>query len=437
MYWAPAWSLLTFDADANLIPEYVMRVSARRRAVFATALLLLGACGSAVPRSQPAPRDSYLVLISFDGFRSDYLDRGLTPTLDSLARAGIRADSLIPLQPAKTFPNHYSIATGLHPGEHGIVANTFYDADRGEWYSPANRQAVEDGTWYRGEPIWVTAQRQGLRTGTMFWVGSEADVGGIRPTYWKRFDATMPGEARVDTVLSWLRLPATERPRLLTLYFEFTDDAGSRYGPTSPQANAAIARADSMVRRLIDGARALPFADRINYVIVSDHGMADTRDAVFLAEYADTTGLRFATHGPFAFLYLDGDTARMDSMRAVLGSMPHVRVHERDELPPEWHWNDPRMGDLVLIAEPFWQIGRGRIAVPPHGAHGWPAGTPGMAGIFLASGPAVRPAGRITAFENVHIYPFLAGLLGIEPARGISSDASVLTPYLEGSSAGR
>src|SRR5690606_29520307 len=163
VYWAPAWSLLTFDADANLIPEYVMRVSARRRAVFATALLLLGACGSAVPRSQPAPRDSYLVLISLDGSRSAYLDRRPTPTLDSLARAGIRADSLIPLQPAKTFPNHYSIATGLYPGEHGIVANTFYDADRGEWYSPANRQAVEDGTWYRGEPIWVTAQRQGLR----------------------------------------------------------------------------------------------------------------------------------------------------------------------------------------------------------------------------------------------------------------------------------
>ncbi|HEU5209275.1 MAG TPA: ectonucleotide pyrophosphatase/phosphodiesterase [Longimicrobiales bacterium] len=407
-----------------------MHESARRRAVFAAALLLLGACASGQPPTQSRPADRYLVLISFDGFRSDYLDRGLTPTLDSLAGAGIRADSLIPLQPAKTFPNHYSIATGLYPGEHGIVANTFYDPARDAWYSPASRAAVEDGTWYRGEPIWVTAQRQGLRTGTMFWIGSEADVAGVRPTYWKRFDAGMPDEARVDTVLSWLRLPDAERPRLLTLYFEMTDDAGSRYGPSSPQANAAVARADSMVHRLIHGARELPFASDINYVVVSDHGMADTRDAVFLAEHVDTIGLRFATHGPFAFLYLDGDTTRMDSMRAALESVPHVAVYERDELPDEWRWNDPRMGDLVLVAEPYWQIGRARMPVPPHGAHGWPPGTPGMGAIFLASGPDVRAAGRIPAFENVHIHPFLARLLGIEPAPDISGDAAVLAPWL-------
>jgi len=380
--------------------------------------------------------ERYVVLVSFDGFRSDYLERGLTPVLDSLARAGVRADSMMPVQPAKTFPNHYTIATGLYPGEHGIVANTFYDAERDAWYSPANRAAVEDGSWYRGEPIWVTAQRQGLRTGTMFWIGSEADVGGVRPNYWKRFDAAMPDETRVDTVLAWLRLPAAQRPRLLTLYFEMTDDAGSRYGPSSPEANAAIARADSMVRRLIDGTRTLPFADRINYVVVSDHGMADTRDAVFLAEHIDTLGVRFVTHGPFAFLYLDGDSARIDSMRAALRTMPHVQALARDELPAGWHWNDPRTGDLVLIAEPYWQIGRGRIPLRPHGAHGWPPGTPGMAGIFLASGPNVRAAGRIPAFRNVHVYPFLAGLLGIEAARGISADATILAPYVRGASAG-
>src|SRR5512138_1843541 len=209
-----------------------MHESVRRGAMLAAVLLFPVACASATPAPRHATDDRYVVLVSFDGFRSDYLDRGLTPVLDSLAGAGVRADSMLPVQPAKTFPNHYTIATGLYPGEHGIVANTFYDAERDAWYSPANRAAVEDGTWYRGEPIWVTAQRQGLRTGTMFWIGSEADVGGVRPNYWKRFDATMPGEARVDTVLSWLRLPATERPRLLTLYFEFTDDAGSRYGPT-------------------------------------------------------------------------------------------------------------------------------------------------------------------------------------------------------------
>lgn len=404
--------------------------AARRRAVWLSLLLVAAACTSAPPRPEAVASDRYLVLVSFDGFRHDYLDRGLTPTLDSLAAAGVRADALLPVQPAKTFPNHYTMATGLYPGEHGIVANAFYDPARNDWYSPADRTKVEDGSWYRGEPIWVAAQRQGLRTGTMFWVGSEADVAGVRPTYWKPFDDDMPDEARVDTVLAWLRLPDAMRPRLVTLYFEMTDDAGSRHGPGSAQANAAIARADSMVRRLLDGTRSLPFADRINYVVVSDHGMADTRDAVFLAEHIDTTGLRFVTHGAFAFLYLDGDTARMDSTRAALDAMPHVRAYERSELPAEWHWNDARMGDLVLVAEPYWQIARGRVPAPARGAHGWPPGTPGMGGIFVASGANVRSAGRVPAFLNVHVHPFLAALLGIEPARGISSDPAVLAPYV-------
>ena len=167
--------------------------------------LLVLACAGAAPQraaTVPAASGDYVVLVSFDGFRHDYLDRGLTPTLDSLARSGIRARGLIPVQPSKTFPSHYSIVTGLHAGEHGIVANTFYDPEQQTWYSPADRAAVEDGSWYRGEPIWVTAQRHGLRTGTMFWPGSEADVGGVRPTYWKRFDDAMPDQARVDTVLS-------------------------------------------------------------------------------------------------------------------------------------------------------------------------------------------------------------------------------------------
>lgn len=386
---------------------------------------------TAAPAERDTPAGRYLVLVSFDGFRHDYLDRGLTPTLDSLARAGIRARGLIPVQPSKTFPNHYAIATGLYAGEHGIVANTFYDPARDAWYSPADRTAVEDGSWYRGEPIWVTVQKHGMKTGTMFWVGSEADVGGVRPTYWKKFDDAMTAEARVDTVLSWLRLPDAARPRLITLYFELTDDAGSRYGPTSPQANAAIARADSMFARLLAGTRTLPFEDRINYVIVSDHGMADTRDAVFLSEYVDTTGLRFITHGPFASLYLDGDTARMDALRPALRRMPHVRVYERGELPAAWHWNDPRVGDLVLVAEPYWQIGRAPRTVRAHGAHGWPAAaTNEMNGIFIAAGPNVARSGMLPAFRNVHVYPFLAALLGVEPAAGISGDASVLGRYV-------
>lgn len=397
------------------------------RAVALLAVLSSTACTA--PERPPA--DRYVVLVSFDGFRHDYLDRDVTPTLDSLAGAGIRADGLIPVMPTKTFPNHYAIATGMYAGDHGIVANTFRDPAREVTYSPADRTTVEDGTWYRGEPIWQRAEEHGLRTGTMFWVGSEADVNGVRPSYWKPFDDDMPDEARVDTVLAWLALPDSVRPRLLTLYFEFTDDAGSAQGPSSPDATAAVARADSMISRLIAGARALPHGELVDYVIVSDHGMMETSNAVFLSEHIDTTGLDALLHGPFAVFYLDGDSARVQALKAQLERVPHTSVYERSELPDEWHWSDPRLGDLVLVAEPPWLIWPSPRSVPVHGAHGWPPeSSSDMRGIFVAAGPHVRNAGRIPAFENVHIHPFLAALLGISPADGISGDAAVLGEYV-------
>ena len=400
-----------------------------RRAV-ALLVMLLAGCQLA-QQAPTAPADRYVVLVSFDGFRHDYLDRGLTPTLDSLAAAGIRANGLIPIMPTKTFPNHYAIATGQYAGEHGIVANTFQDPARPGRYSPADRTTVEDGTWYRGEPIWLRAERSGLKTGTMFWVGSEADVQGVRPTYWHPFDDDMPDEARVDTVLAWLALPDTARPRLATLYFEFTDDAGSAHGPASPEANAAIARADSMIARLIAGARTLPHGANIDYVVVSDHGMMETQNAVFLSEYIDTTGVARILHGPFAVFYLDGDSARIRSLKAGLAHVPHTTTYERSELPAEWHWSDPRLGDLVMVAEPLWQIWPSPRDVPMHGAHGWaPESSTDMRGIFVAAGPHVRAAGRIPAFRNVHVHPFLAALLGVEPATPISGDAGVLGSYV-------
>ena len=354
----------------------------------------------------PVSGGSYVLLVSFDGFRYDYLDRGLTPTLDSLGRAGVRAERMLPVMPTKTCPNHYTIATGLHAGEHRLVANAFYDPARNAAYSPADRASVVDGTWYGGEPIWVTAQRHGLKSATMFWPGSEAAVQGVHPTYWKRFDAAMPDEARIDTVLSWLRLPDAHRPRLVTLYFEFTDDAGSRYGPASVEADAAIARADSMIARLLAGTRTLAFADAISYVVVSDHGMAAARDVVFLEQYVDSTGVRAFLHGPFASFHAGGDGARLARLRAQLARVPHTRVYDRATLPRAWRWDDPRTGDLVLVAEPYWQIGWTQRAVRPHGAHGWPVErAPEMAGIFVYD-RRIRETHRVPGSLNANRLTF-------------------------------
>jgi predicted AlkP superfamily pyrophosphatase or phosphodiesterase len=188
------------------------------------------------PSQQQKP---YVVLVSFDGFRADFLDRFAAPNFQRVIRQGARATSLMPVFPSLTFPAHYSIATGMYSERHGIVGMSFFDSSRGETFSYQDASAV-DGTWYRGEPIWVTAEKQGMVTATCFWPGSEAAMQGVRPTYWKKYDASLPNDARVDAVIEWLRLPAEKRPHLVTLYFPDVDGAGHRFGHDSPEVEAAV-----------------------------------------------------------------------------------------------------------------------------------------------------------------------------------------------------
>ncbi|HSK19524.1 MAG TPA: ectonucleotide pyrophosphatase/phosphodiesterase [Longimicrobiales bacterium] len=413
--------------------SYRLRAAGWMHAWLVGAFFLAGCAGrnDAVPSigSATPPPAGYVVMVSFDGFRYDYLDRGLTPVLDSLARTGVRADGLLPVMPTKTFPNHYAIATGMYSEEHRLTANTFRDPDLG-LYTPADRTTVEDGRWYGGEPIWVAARRQGLRTASMFWVGTEADVQGVRPDIWHPFDEDVAPDARVDSVLAWLQLPAAERPRLLTTYFEFTDNAGSWHGPESPEADSAIAHADAVMGRLMRGIRALPHGDSVAVIVVSDHGMADVRGAVFLDEHdVSLDGVHAMFQGPFTTIYADGDTARMELLRAQLEPVPHIRTWYRSDLPREWRWSDPRLGDLIVIAEPGWVIGRTRQVLPP-GAHGWSPAMREMQAIFIASGAGVRKGSRIPAFRNVHIHAFVAALLGISPGSG-SAGPGPLTDQLE------
>ena len=200
----------------------------------------------------------YLVLVSFDGLRPDYLDRYETPSFDRVAARGVAAEALVSVYPSLTFPAHYSIATGLHPERHGLVGNRFYDPARGEEYNYRDRHSVEDGTWYGGEPIWVTAETQGMVAAAMLFVGTEADIGGVRPTFWTRYADRGTHRERVDEVLGWLALPAERRPHLVTLYFSSVDGAGHRYGPASTAVAEAVERVDADLGRLLDGIDALP-----------------------------------------------------------------------------------------------------------------------------------------------------------------------------------
>ena len=388
-----------------------------------------GSGGVNAPAHRATPT---VVIVSFDGFRHDYLDRHPTPSFDRVAAAGVRADALIPSFPTLTFPNHYSIATGMYPDSHGLVGNTIYDPEFDATYSMRDRAAVGDGRWYGGEPIWVTAETQGLVTASYFWVGTEAPVMGVQPTTWKPYDNDVTYEARVDSALTWLARPETTRPHLILLYFSAVDGAGHRHGPDSPEVADAVARVDSALGRLLDG---IEGRDDVDIVLVSDHGMAqpDTAQAVVITDYVTLPDdVRSMTAGPELMLWLD--EAAADSLDAILDTtLPSsVRSYTRDELPARWNTGtNPRTPPLTLVAEQPALIGLPRhFERPWGGVHGYAPEDPAMGGIFLAAGPQIAAAGRIAAFDNVHIYPFLTTLLGLRPNPDIDGDAAVLAPAL-------
>ena len=376
----------------------------------------------------------YVVLVSFDGFRHDYLARYDTPSFDHVADTGGSADALIPVYPSLTFPSHYSIATGLYPEHHGIVGNRFFDPTRGEAYHYRNTATVQDGTWYGGEPIWVTAETQGMVAAAMLFVGTEAAVGGVRPTFWTPYDARGSHRERVDQVVAWLSLPAHARPHLITLYFSAVDGAGHDAGPASPAVEGAVRQVDRALGRLLDGLGMLPYGDQVSVVLVSDHGMGsvDPEAVTDLGEIADLRDTRVVVTGPGANLFVGGDADRARTVRddindGLRGGLAYLR----DEVPEALRYRaDPRIGDVVVVAEPGAMIGMGGSSPPPPGMHGWDPRHPDMHGIFLAAGPEIVPGRRVGPVESVHIYPFLARLLHLTPHPDIDGDLAVLAPLL-------
>lgn len=394
----------------------------------------------AVPASGAAAARPYVVMVSFDAFRHDYVERYKPAAFMDVAARGVHASALIPSFPSKTFPNHYTIATGLYPGDHGITGNAFFDPARREWYRLADQKAVRDSSWYSGEPIWVTAERNGVKTGVYFWTGSEAAIGGVRPSYMAPYDAKVPNATRVNSVASWLRKPAAERPHLVLLYLSDVDDTTHRYGPSAPQTAVAVASVDRTLRQLLDSISAMPFADSVNIVLVSDHGMAAVRpdkpmavSDILASAGIDTTRMEVSDNGPTLSLWFGADSARMRAAHAVLDrALPHAHTYFRTETPARWHIRDnPRAGDLLIVAnEGFIVSRRASDKAPAAGAHGYDPAIRDMQAIFIAAGPNIRPLGTLPPFENVDIYPFLAALLRLERVPRVDGKAATLSAVL-------
>jgi|SRR5687768_17830954 predicted AlkP superfamily pyrophosphatase or phosphodiesterase len=387
--------------------------------ILASSLSAQGSGGSNSTRQQRKP---YVILISFDGMKPEYLDRIELPNFQRVIRAGVRSVGMIPTFPTKTFPNHYAIVTGWHAGRHGLVGNSFWDPARNAGYRISDTLAVRDPSWYRGEPIWVTAEKQGMVAASFFWPGSDAAIGGTPPTFAKKYDGKVPNFDRVDSVLAWLRLPPQNRPHMITMYFSDTDGAGHEHGPLSPQLDTAAWAVDSALGRLLDGIDRLEIRKLVYLVLVSDHGMSEQspRWHVALDTLIDTAGVFIVEPGPNVNLHVRG-TARARMLRdSINRRMRHGRAYLRGEIPARFHYNsDPRVGDVVVIMDEHFTIGRSANA-PREGTatHGWDSQLRSMHAIFVASGPGI-PAGRtIPSFQNVEIYPWLAELLGLSAAKG-------------------
>ncbi len=383
----------------------------------AWAVVLLAAC--ATPPPLTGPGRPLTILISIDGFRADYLDRGMTPVLSGLAADGARG-VMRPSFPTMTFPNHYTLVTGLRPDRHGIVDNIMEDpAIPGVTFRLSNAQAVTDRRWWdQGEPIWVRAERAGIVTATMFWPGSGAPIQGVRPRHWLPFNQAVSSDARVDQVLAWLDLPPAERPGFVTLYFDLVDTVGHTEGPDSDGVGQAMATVDAALGRLTDGLKAR--GRTANLVVVADHGMAALSDdrILYMDDLLPRDAYRSLTGGAFMTLYPTlGREAEV--LKVLLAPHPHLQCWRKRDIPARFHYGrNPRVAPIFCLPETGWRLGTRdfKPTQPELGAHGYDNASPEMLAIFVASGPAFRSGVSLPTFDNVDVYPLLARLIGVKPA---------------------
>jgi predicted AlkP superfamily pyrophosphatase or phosphodiesterase len=394
----------------------------------------LGACRPGSPPAPTARLTRHVVLISLDGFRADYLQRPAAVRLRAIAARGVRAERMIPVFPSKTFPNHYSIVTGLTAEQHGIVANAMRDPVLGS-FTLRDTIAQSEPRWWGGEPIWVTAELQGIRAASVSWPGSEAAIKGVRPSWWQRYWHEESAPSKISKVLRFLQLPADSAPGIITLYFHDVDTDGHAYGPDAPETDAAIARVDSAVGAIEDGIARLGLRDQVTLIIVSDHGMAEVSGdrQIVLDDYLDVSTIDVIDWTPVgALVPRDGDVERV--YRSLQGKHPNLQVYRKGEVPVRWHFNDnPRITPIVLVADDGWTITSReflrrraeRGTTRWGGAHGYDPALPSMGALFIAAGPGIAEGKVVAPFRNVHVYSLMTHLLGLAPARTSGSLDSV------------
>lgn len=365
-------------------------------------------------------QENYVVVLSLDGFRADYIEKHNAKNIAKIAKNGVRVKRMIPSNPTKTFPNHYTLATGLYPDNHGLIGNSFYAPDLDKVYSLGNRQMVENGNFYGGEPIWNTAKKAGLKTASYFWVGSEANINGMQPDIWKKYNSKVTFEQRIDSVVSWLKFPKEKRPRLIMLYYNQPDSAGHNFGPDSKEVAEQIAYVDEQVGNLYSRLMPLPIAKKINFIIVSDHGMRSIskEKQVILENYIQKDWV-LGVYGSNPVYTIRAKKGKANEIYNRLKKVKNIHVYKRGEAPKKYKLaNHPRTNDLIVIGKKGYSV-FATNAGGRHfgGTHGYLNCDKQMSAVFVASGNAFKKNYTQNKIKNIDVYNLIAHILGITPAK--------------------
>jgi predicted AlkP superfamily pyrophosphatase or phosphodiesterase len=390
-------------------------------------------------------KEPILILISLDGFRHDYVERFQPENLSRFIAEGTAAKGLIPSFPTKTFPNHYTIATGMLPEHHGLVDNAFYEPFKDQVYTMGNRAIVQDGYWYGGTPIWVLAEQQGIKAASYFFVGTEAPIQGVRPSYSYDYDGGVPNLTRIAKVFDWLRLPEVDRPRLITLYFSDMDDTGHRYGPNNDvELKKTLDRLDHELGALFEGLESFDLP--IHVVLVSDHGMMEVKqeNLILLEDLTEGIKGRVVNNGALAHLHMENPKEKDKVIDLLLSRNPNLTI---DDLSTTENYSDltafpQRKGDLLILPKEGYyltdvkgkvryQSNAARFQTQVFGEHGFTPRYKDMRGIFYAKGPQIKAGLEIEPFQNIHIYPLLCRILNLPLPENLDGKSAVLEPILK------
>jgi len=378
----------------------------------------------------------YVILISIDGFRYDYAEKYGANNLLSLAKEGVSAEAMIPSYPSLTFPNHYSIVTGLYPSHHGLASNYFYSSRRQQFYSMKNPATFTDGNWYGGTPLWVLAEQQQMLSAAFYWVGSEANIRDIYPTYYYSYNEMIPIERRIQIVVDWLKLPSEKRPHLITFYMSNVDHAGHENGPDAPETGIAVRDVDTTIRKLYEVVKetGLP----VNFIVVGDHGMTsiDTKKTLTLPASVDTNRFYIPRGVELVELYAKNKDDIQPEYERLKKEEKEFTVYLKTNMPAHLNYGEKDdlyevIGDIMLI--PSWpKVFHFSNRSPNPGAHGFdPSLVKDMYTIFYAWGPAFKMNMQVSAFKNVNVYPVVTKILGLNYTEKIDGSPELANRILK------